>query len=130
MKRFLFLFLALSVCCIGLTYIAYAQTKGEICDNGKDDDGDKLVDCDDPDCKCEPKPSPSPTPGKPCSPGYWKNHESDFNQYCQQAADLDPNDSFASCSDIWNAITCRGSDASCKRSEAAALLNRVSGCTE
>jgi hypothetical protein len=28
------------------------------------------------------------------------------------------------------ALRCKGSDASCKRHEAAALLNQVSGCTE
>ena len=127
MKRFLFLFLALSVCSLGLTYIAVAQTKGEICDNGTDDDGDKLVDCDDPDCKCEPPPPPKE--GN-CSPGYWKNHPTEFNQACQAAADLEAGDSFASCSDILTALTCRGSDSSCKRSEAAALMNRVTGCTE
>lgn len=30
-----------------------AQEKGEICDNGLDDDGDKLADCLDPDCDCD-----------------------------------------------------------------------------
>ncbi|HET9252992.1 MAG TPA: hypothetical protein VFP58_12835 [Candidatus Eisenbacteria bacterium] len=125
MKRYLFLFLALSVCCLGLSSVAIAQTKGEICDNKADDDGDKLVDCDDPDCKCEP-----PSEGTPCSPGYWKNHESEFNQYCQAAADLDPNDAFATCSDIYTALTCKGKDSDCKRSAAAALMNRLTGCTE
>ena len=125
MKRYLFLFLALSVCCMSLAYVAIAQTKGEICDNKADDDGDKLVDCDDPDCKCEP-----PKEGTPCSPGYWKNHPEHFSSVCQQAADLDSGDSFATCDDIMRALTCRGGDAGCKRSEAAALMNRVSGCTE
>ena len=126
MKRYLFLFLALSVCCLGLSYVpAIAQTKTEDCDNKADDDDDKLVDCDDPDCKCEP-----PKEGTPCSPGYWKNHESEFNQYCQAAADLDPNDAFATCNDIMTALTCRGRDSTCMRSAAAALMNRLTGCTE
>ena len=129
MKRLLFLLLAVSVCCMGLTYAAIAQTKSEICDNKADDDDDKLVDCADPDCKCE-EPPPPPPDGPPCSPGYWKNHETEFNAACQQAADLYPNDAFASCSDIMTALTCRGSDASCKRSAAAALMNEVTGCTE
>ena len=35
----------------------------EICDNGIDDDGDRLVDGDDPDCpEATPTPTPSPTP--------------------------------------------------------------------
>lgn len=102
---------------------AGTQTKVEICDNKIDDDDDKLVDCDDPDCKCEP------SKGTPCSPGYWKNHVSEFNQYCSAAAAL-PGDSFTTCDQIWAAITCKGSNASCKRSEGAAALNQVSGCTE
>jgi len=35
-----------------------AQTKGEDCENGIDDDGDKLADCLDPDCDCTPTDSP------------------------------------------------------------------------
>jgi hypothetical protein len=44
--------------------------------------------------------------------------------------DLDPNDQFKTCQDLMDALTCRGSDASCGRHAAAALLNQVSGCTE
>jgi len=88
----------------------------EICDNGIDDDGDKLVDCEDPDCVCEPE-------GKPCSPGYWKNHLDDFNAVCGQVSGW-------TCDELYTAITCRGSNASCRRSEAAEALNAVSGCTE
>jgi hypothetical protein len=127
MKTLLFLLLALTVCCSigGLTGVAFAQTKGEICDNGIDDDGDKLVDCDDPDCTCKPPD------GTPCSPGFWKNHLSLFNQFCAAAAALDPTDQFDDCADLLTALTCRGSDASCGRSAAAALLNTASGgCTE
>jgi hypothetical protein len=93
-----------------------AQTKPEVCDNGVDDDGDKLVDCEDPDCKCDPK-------GTPCSPGYWKNHKAAFDQYCGQVPGW-------TCDQLWTALTCRGSDASCRRQAAAAALNAVSGCTE
>jgi hypothetical protein len=78
-----------------------------------------------------PSPSPSPRPSpKPCSPGYWKNHEAEFSKYCQAALDYDPSDSFTTCQELMNALTCKGSDASCKRSLAAYLLNQVSGCTE
>jgi len=127
MKKSLVLILALL--CTPLLYAALnpttagTQTKVEICDNKIDDDDDKLVDCEDPDCKCEP------SKGTPCSPGYWKNHVSEFNQYCQAAADL-PGDSFTTCNDIWTAITCKGGNESCKRQAGAAALNQVSGCTE
>lgn len=126
MKKPLVLLLALL--CTGLLfammpYHAGTQTKDEICDNKVDDDDDKLVDCEDPDCKCEPPK------GTPCSPGYWKNHETQFNQYCGEAAAL-PGDQFTSCGQLWTALTCRGSNSSCGRSAAAAALNEVSGCTE
>jgi hypothetical protein len=56
MTRLPTLFLALG--CLFVLSPAFtplnAQVK-EICDNGIDDDGDKLVDCDDPDCVCTPK---------------------------------------------------------------------------
>lgn len=42
------------------------EPKKEICDNGQDDDGDGLTDCDDPDCKgasnCQEEPDPDPDP--------------------------------------------------------------------
>lgn len=71
-KQNLFLLLGI-LCCFtvfaAVTGTLSAQTTGEICDNGIDDDKDKLVDCDDPDCadKCK-------VDGEPCSPGFWKNH--------------------------------------------------------
>jgi hypothetical protein len=34
------------------------------------------------------------------------------------------------CEELLAALTCRGSDASCRRHEAAAALNAVSGCVE
>ena len=93
-----------------------AQTKVEICDNKVDDDGDGLIDCADPDCNCNPK-------GTPCSPGYWKNHRAQFNTWCGQVPGW-------TCDQLWTALNCRGSDASCRRGAAAAALNAVSGCTE
>src|SRR5262245_2785040 len=98
-----------------------AQEKKEICNNGVDDDGDKLVDCADPDCKCHH--------GKDCSPGFWKNHEDAFNQFCEEAAAI-PGNAFSSCDDLRAALNCKGSNADCKRSAAAAALNQVSGCKE
>ena len=77
-----------------------------------------------------PGPSPSPGCGKPCSPGYWKNHPDAFAQWCDEAYNHDPNDAFDTCSDLLTAIECGGDDATCKRTEAANLLSLVSGCTE
>jgi hypothetical protein len=127
MKKSLVLILALM--CTPLLFAAMPKTansgvpKVEICDNKIDDDDDKLVDCEDPDCKCEP------SKGTPCSPGYWKNHKAAFDQYCQAAADL-PGDQFTTCAQLYTAITCKGSDASCGRHAASSALNQVSGCTE
>jgi hypothetical protein len=77
---------------------------------------------------CTPPPPPPP-PGVPCSPGYWKNHETEFATYCGAAAAL-PGDSFATCADLFAALTCRGSDASCGRHLASGALNTVSACVE
>ena len=76
---------------------------------------------------CEPPPPP---PGTPCSPGYWKNHITEFNSYCSAAAAVSTSDRFSSCGSLMTALTCRGSDASCGRNAAALLLDQVSGCTE
>ena len=78
----------------------------------------------------DPDPTPTPTPGTPCSPGFWKTHENDFKAFCQKAADLVTTDKFTSCQSLFNAIDCQGSNASCGRQAAAALLNAVSGCVE
>jgi len=86
----------------------------------------------DPGTEPPPEPTPEPTPpptGIPCSPGYWKNHEAHFNSVCAAAAAL-PGDAFTSCSGLLTALTCKGSDASCGRSAAAAALNTISSCTE
>jgi len=77
--------------------------------------------------KCDPKDpkcNPPPPKGTPCSPGFYKKHL-DFwvDVYCGDATD-------PSCGELLDALTCKGSDASCGRSAAAAFLNDVSGCTE
>jgi hypothetical protein len=75
--------------------------------------------CNPKDPKCEPPP---PKTGD-CSPGFYKNHI-DFwwGIYC----DIDS----GQCSDLLTDLTCKGSDATCGRSDAAAYLNGQSGCTE
>jgi hypothetical protein len=78
--------------------------------------------------ECE-VPPPPPPPGVGCSPGYWKNHLTEFNASCAAAAAL-PGDRFTDCDDLLTALTCKGSDASCGRNEAAGKLNTISGCTE
>jgi hypothetical protein len=91
-----------------------AQSK-EICDNGKDDDGDGLVDANDPDCK---------KTGTGCSPGYYKNHPEIWVGICC-SVDSDP-----TCAQLDTRLTCKGSDASCGRSSAAAFLDACTGCSE
>lgn len=117
---------ALSLVLVWSAGTAVAQVKAEICDNKVDDDGDGLVDLDDPDCKTPPPP-PN---GIPCSPGFWKNHPAQFAEVCQEAADLFLLDPFTTCDDLFTALTCPGRDSTCGRSAAAALLNQVSGCVE
>jgi len=95
---------------------------GEICDNGIDDNGNKLVDCDDPGCaskapECQKKPSG-------CSPGFYKNHTETWQGICCGNAGQ------PSCSSLLTALTCKGSDASCGRSAAAAYLDACTGCSE
>jgi hypothetical protein len=89
----------------------------EDCTDGKDNDGDKLVDCEDSDCDC------GGGGGVGCSPGYWKNHVDHFNAVCGSVPNW-------TCASLWTAITCKGSNESCGRSAAADALNAVSGCTE
>ena len=74
-------------------------------------------------------PPPPPPPGVGCSPGYWKNHLTEFNASCADAAAI-AGDRFDDCGDLMTALTCKGSDASCGRNEAAGKLNEISGCTE
>jgi hypothetical protein len=83
-----------------------------------------------PDPTGEPSPDPTPEPtGEPCSPGYWKNHLTEFYSVCTEAW-MESGGAFGSCGELLTALTCQGSDASCRRSAAAAALNAVSGCTE
>lgn len=74
--------------------------------------------CDPKDPKCEP-----PKEGTPCSPGYWKNHLDDFNQFCLIVEAT----TGTNCEDQLTALTCKGSDASCGRTAAATQLNLASG---
>lgn len=96
---------------------------GEDCSNGKDDDGDKLIDCADPDCAAAPECQKPPT-GTGCSPGFFKNHQETWVGTCCTDATT------PSCASLLTALTCKGSDASCGRSAAAAFLNACTGCTE
>jgi len=110
----------------------------EICNDKVDNDADKLIDCADPDCaedafcKTPPPPPPPPT-GIPCSPGFWKNHPGDFNEWCDEAAAI-AGDPFSSCAELLTAISCNGGPKTgCtgeNRQAAATALNTVSGCTE
>ncbi|HTM30420.1 MAG TPA: hypothetical protein VL263_03920 [Vicinamibacterales bacterium] len=85
-------------------------------------------------CSCTDFPSqphcqPPPPEGTPCSPGYWKTHETAFATSCSAAAAV-PGDRFTTCDQLFAALTCKGSDASCGRHEASSALNTVSGCVE
>jgi hypothetical protein len=71
---------------------------------------------------CDPKTEKCDT-GTGCSPGYWKNHVSDFNSTCGEVEGW-------TCGQLWTAISCKGSDSTCQRQAAAAALNEVNGCTE
>lgn len=98
-----------------------AQTK-EVCTDGKDNDGDKAIDCKDPDCAKDPA---CQNAGTGCSPGFYKNHLTFWVGTCCDDTTTDP-----SCAEILTALTCRGSDASCGRSAAAAFLDACTGCSE
>jgi hypothetical protein len=118
---------ALSLVLVWSAGTAVAQAT-EICDNGKDDDGDGLIDGADPDCK-------KPPPGIPCSPGFWKTeqHRGDFNAACGDAAALATSlglTALDTCAELLAAVGCKGADATCLRSLAASLLNTVSSCEE
>jgi hypothetical protein len=135
MGKRLLLIICLSFVVGGLVLLplgtASAQTKVEICDNKVDDDGDGLIDENDPDCK----KTPPPPPGIPCSPGFWKAepHRDEFNAACVPAGVLAASlglTALDSCDELFAAVSCKGADATCLRSLAASLLNTVSGCTE
>jgi hypothetical protein len=118
---------------VGLALVVLAPdvaTAQEVCNDGIDNDKDTLIDCKDPDCATDPACKVPPPSGIPCSPGFWKNHPDDFNEFCDEAAasTLDPR--LDTCAELLAAVTCKGADATCLRSAAAALLNAVSGCQE
>jgi len=69
-------------------------------------------------------PTPTPTPAPGCSPGFYKNHLTFWVGIC--CTDT----STPSCAEILEALTCKGSDASCGRSAAASALDTCTGCTE
>jgi hypothetical protein len=100
--------------------IAMAQTP-EVCNDGKDNDGDKLVDCKDPDCATDPV---CQKPGTGCSPGFYKNHPELWVGVCCDATTT------PSCGALLDALTCKGSDDSCGRSAAALFLDACTGCSE
>ena len=63
-----------------------------------------------------------PPPKTGCSPGFYKNHpEIWVGMGCGGAT---------SDADLLTALTCKGADASCGRSAAAAILDACTGCTE
>ena len=68
--------------------------------------------------KCDPKTEKC----TPCSPGFFKNHL-DFWQGLGCGGETTD-------AELLEALECRGSDASCGRSAAAAILNACTGCTE
>jgi hypothetical protein len=111
------------------------------CDDGIDNNKDGLIDCkdpvcaDDPVCKTPPPPPPPPPPPGNCSPGFWKNHPTDFAAACAlvEASGTAPAN-LDTCAELLTAISCSGGPATgCtgeRRQAAATLLNAVSGCTE
>jgi hypothetical protein len=73
------------------------------------------------DPKCEPPPPPK---SGNCSPGFYKNHvDFWFGIYCDDLT-------APTCTQLLSQLNCKGADATCGRSAAAAYLNAQSGCTE
>ena len=67
---------------------------------------------------------PPPPKGTGCSPGFYKNHLEIWVGICCDTS-MTP-----SCAELLTALTCKGSDASCGRSAAAAVLDACTGCSE
>jgi hypothetical protein len=68
------------------------------------------------------EPPPPPEPGD-CSPGFYKNHiDYWWGVYCDIGS--------GECATLLTALICKGADATCGRSTAAAFLNAQSGCKE
>jgi len=112
---------ALSLVVVLSAGTAVAQVK-EICNDGIDNDGDKMIDCADSDCMTDPA---CVKKGTGCSPGFYKNHLTFWVGICCNDTITDP-----SCAELLEALTCKGSDASCGRSDAAAFLDACTGCSE
>jgi hypothetical protein len=135
-KRLLLMFALFFAVGLGLVLlpVGTASAQETACNDGLDNDGDKLIDCKDPDCATDPACKvPPPPSGIPCSPGFWKNHTEDFEGACGDAAALAVLLGITrldTCGELLAAVSCKGSDASCLRSLAASLLNTVSGCQE
>jgi hypothetical protein len=91
------------------------EVKKEICDDGKDNDDDKLIDCKDPDCECDE--------GEACSPGFWKNHTELWIGICCEGEQ---------CGDILADLQARGPGSSAVRAAAADYLEECLGrpCNE
>jgi hypothetical protein len=92
---------------------AFAQTKAEICTDGLDNDGDKLVDCADNDCSADPACKKA---GADCSPGYYKNH---VEVWCGTCVSED------SCDEVVAALSAKGPGSELIRDTAKAILD---GC--
>lgn len=73
---------------------------------------------------CGGKGEPPCTTGTGCSPGFYKNHPETWVGICCGNAGQ------RTCADLTTALTCKGSDASCGRSAAAAYLDACTGCSE
>jgi hypothetical protein len=80
----------------------------------------KNVDCTNPDCATDPACQKT---GTGCSPGFYKNHPEIWTQCCGGTGQR-------TCSSLTTALNCKGSDASCGRSAAAAYLDACTGCSE
>ena len=119
MTRLLGFFLVLGCFCFVTLAVTplNAQVKTEICDNGIDDDDDKLVDCADPDCKCEPPKEEA------CSPGFWKNHTELWFGVCCTGGDCDA---------ILAELNAKGPGSDARRQNAADFLEDCLGqpCNE
>ena len=104
---------------VGPSILALEGGKGS-CSDGLDNDGDKQIDCADTECFDD---AACKGGGTSCSPGYWKNHLDHFDSVCVSVGGW-------TCESLLAALNCKGSDATCRRSEAAAALSAIEGCTE
>ena len=68
---------------------------------------------------CDPK-----TQKCGCSPGFYKNHPEIWVGICCGGTGQ------PTCASLTTALNCKGSDASCHRSAAAAYLDGCTGCSE